>query len=83
MAAHVLSCGGSYVNINEALPGVLGNGKKGHLFQGNKGLKIKGTGEQRQFWGTGNIGNQDLNFEEQGNKVIHFRGTGIPPGRAS
>ena len=23
--------------------------------QGNKSLKLKGTGEQRQFWGTGNI----------------------------
>ena len=25
------------------------------LLQGNKSLKMKGTGEQRQFWGTGNI----------------------------
>ena len=25
--------------------------------QGNKGLKLKGTGEQRQFWGIGNIEN--------------------------
>ena len=31
--------------------------------QENKGLKIRGIGEQRQFWGTGNIENQDFVFE--------------------
>ena len=29
--------------------------QKGHLFQGNKGQIMGGTGEQRQYWGTGNI----------------------------
>ena len=38
--------------------------------QGNKILKLKGTGEQRQFWGTGKIENQDLNFGEQGKMPI-------------
>ena len=47
----------------------MGGGK-----QGNKGIyfrgtmeqrsKLRGTGEQRQFWGTGNIGNQDFDFRE-------------------
>ena len=59
--------------ISEALPGVLGNrGTRAFFFQGNKCLKIRGTGEHRQFWGTGNIENQDFIFGEQG----HFsRGT--------
>ena len=43
--------------------------------QGNKGLKIRGTGEHRQFWGTGHIENQDFVFGEQGNKAIFSRGT--------
>ena len=34
--------------------------------QGNKSLELKGTGEQRQFRGTGNIENQDFGFGEQG-----------------
>ena len=35
---------------NEALPGVLVNrGKKVHLSQGNKGQRLRGTGEQRQY----------------------------------
>ena len=36
---------------------------------------MKGTWEQRQFWGTGNIESQDFNFGEQGNKAVYFRGT--------
>ena len=28
-------------NIREALPGVLGTGETGHLFQGNRGTKAK------------------------------------------
>ena len=54
--------------------------------QGNKDLKQKGTGEQRQFWGTGNIESQDFDFGEQGeNADVSFRGTReqVPPGRAS
>ena len=31
---------------------------------------MRGTGAQRQFWGTGNIGNDDFDFGQQGNKVI-------------
>ena len=38
--------------------------RHGALEQGNSGLNLRGTGEQRQFWGTENIGNQD--FGEQG-----------------
>ena len=56
----------------EALPWVLGS--RGMPFisgkQGNKSLKLKGTGEQRQFWGTGNIENQDFDFGEQGKMPI-------------
>ena len=42
---------------------------------------MRGTGEQRQFWGTGNIENQDFGFGEQGTKAIYFRGTRelVPP----
>ena len=50
-------------------------GEKGQFFsgeQGNKGLKIRGTGEHRQFWGTGNIENQDFVLGEQGNAAIFF-----------
>ena len=38
----------------------------------NKSLKLKGTGEQRQFWGTGNIENQDFDFWEEGKMPIFF-----------
>ena len=68
------------------LPGVLGNkGIRPFISgeQGNKSPKLKGTGEQRQVWGTGNIENQDFDFREQGKMLIFFKGTGIPPGRAS
>ena len=65
----------------EALPGVLGNRGTKAFFQGNKGLKIRGTGEHRQFWGTGNIENQAFVFGGQGNKAIFFEGTReqVPP----
>ena len=58
----------------EAFRRVLGNRGKRTIFsgeQGNKGLKIRGTGEHRQFLGTGNIENQDFVF--WGNKAF-FRG---------
>ena len=33
--------------------------------QGNNVLKMRGTGEQMQFWGTaGNVGNQNFRFGE-------------------
>ena len=67
----------------EALPGVLGNRGKGYLFEGNKGQILRGTGEQRQYWGTGNIIKQIFDFGEQEKKPIYFRGTReqVPPGR--
>ena len=37
---------------------------------GNKSLKLKGTGEQRQFWGTGNIENQYFDIGKQGKMPI-------------
>ena len=75
----------------EALPRVLGNrGIRPFISweQGNKSLKLKGTGEQRQFWGTGNVENQDFDFGKQGNVDFFFRGTKeqVPPtptGRAA
>ena len=63
--------------ITEALPGVLGNrGIRPFISgeQGNKSIKLKGTGEQRQFWGTGTIENQDFDFGEQGKMPIFFQG---------
>ena len=52
-----------------------GFGEQGkcHLFQGNRGIKAKFRGEQRQYWGTGNIRKQKL--REQRSKPIYFRGT--------
>ena len=37
-----------------ALPGVWRNRGKEHLFQGNKGIKAKILGEERQYLGIGN-----------------------------
>ena len=65
-----------------------GIGEKGHLFQGNRGTKAKslrGTGEQRQYWGKGNIRNirkQIFDFwgtGEQANLFQGNKGTGTPP----
>ena len=69
---------------DEALPGVWGNrGTRAFISreQGNKGQFLRGTGEQRQYWGTGNIENKFSIFGEQGNKPIYFRGTReqVPP----
>ena len=70
---------------NEALPGVLGN-RGTRVFisgeQGNKGKILRGTGEQRQYWGTGNIRKQIFYFwgtGEQANLFQGNKGTGIPP----
>ena len=67
-------------------------GNKGNFFRGigEQRPKKRGTGEHRQFWGIGNIENQDFVFGEQGNKVIFSREQGntypptpAPNGRAS
>ena len=72
--------GGGY--SDEALPGVLGNRGKGHLFQGNKGQILRGTEEQKKIFG--NREHKKFFFSifwEQGNKPIYFRGTReqVPP----
>ena len=41
--------------------------------QGNKSLKLRGTGKQGQFSGAENIENQNFDFEEQG-KMPFFSG---------
>ena len=53
--------------------------------QGNRGIYSKrkrkqrstngGKWEQRKFWGTGDIENEDFDLGEQGNKATYFRGT--------
>ena len=56
----------------EALPGVLGNRGKGAFIsgeQGNKGQILRGTGEQRQFCGTGNIRKQIFDFGGTGEQA--------------
>ena len=74
---------------SEALPGVFGNrGTRAFISgeQGNKGQILKGTGEQRQYWGTGNITKQIFDFwgtGEQANLFQGNKGTCTPPGRAS
>ena len=72
----------------ETLPEVLGNrGIRPFISgeQGNRSLKLKGTGENRQFWGTRNIENQDFDFGEQGKMPIFSgeQGNMYPTGRAS
>ena len=61
--------------------GFWGTGGQGHSFQGNKGQILRGTGEQRQYWGTGNIENKFSIFGDQGSKPINFRGAReqVPP----
>ena len=62
----------------EVLPGVLGNrGIRPFISgeQGNKSLKLKGTGEPQQFWGTGNTENQVLILGNKGKMLIAARGT--------
>ena len=63
-----------YDDNREALPGILGNKGKRHLFQGNKGQLLGGSGIQKQYWGTGNTRTVSI-FREQGIKPIYFRGT--------
>ena len=70
----------------QALPGVLGNrGTRALIFgeQGNKGQILRGTGEQRQYFGTGNIRKQIFDFGgtgEQANLFQGNKGTGTPLG---
>ena len=61
----------------EALPGVLGNrGNRAFISgeQGNKGQILRGTGEQRQYRGTGNIRKQIFDFWETGEQANLFQG---------
>ena len=56
---------------DEAFPGILGNrGIRPSISgeQGNKSLKLKGKGEQRQFWGT-----RENAYFFQGNKGTDTR----------
>ena len=55
--------------------GELGN--KGIYFRGTGEQMpiLRGTGEQRQYWGTGNMENKFSILGEQVNKPIYFRGT--------
>ena len=74
---------------NEALPEVLGNrGKRASISgeQENKCQILRRAGEQRQYWGTGNIRKQIFDFwgtGEQANSFLGEQGNRYPPGRAS
>ena len=49
------------------------HGNKGIYFKGTREIrseKMRGTGAQRKFWGTGNIGNDDFDFGQQGTKQL-------------
>ena len=73
-------------SINEALPGVLGNRGKRVFISGeqwNKGQILRGTGEQRQYWGTGNIRKQIFDFWGTSQFISGEQGNRYPPGRAS
>ena len=71
-------------SINEVLPGFWGNRGKGVFIsgeQGNKGQILRETGEQRQYWGTGNIRKQIFDFWGKGEQAFLFqgnKGTGTP-----
>ena len=50
--------------------------------QGNKGQILRGTGEQRRYWGTGNIRKQIFDIWGTGEQANLFQGnteTGTPP----
>ena len=70
---------------SEALPGVWGNrGNRAFISgeQGNKDQLLRWTGEQRQYWGTGNIRKQIFHFWGTGEQANLFQGnkeTGTPP----
>ena len=88
--AHAIRIWGLYLSftsgVAEALPGVLGNrGTRAFISreQGNKGQILRGTGEQRQYWRTGNIRKQIFDFwgtGEQANLFQGNKGTGTPLG---
>ena len=66
--------------------GFWGNRENRAFISGEQRPNIEGTGEQRQYWGTGNIRKQIFDFwgaEEQANLFLGNKGTGTPPGRAS
>ena len=53
---------------------------------GSKGQILRGTGEQIQYWGTGNIRKQIFDFMGKGEQANLFqgnKGAGTHPGRAS
>ena len=54
---------------------------RGFVEQGKQGIYIRETGEQRQYWGTGNIRKQIFDFwetGEQANLLQGNKGTGTP-----
>ena len=63
--------------------GFWGQGNNGIYFreQGNKSQILRGTGEERQYWGTGNIENKFSIFLETGEQAILFQGNKeqVPP----
>ena len=65
-------------SISGALPGDWGKRETKYLFQETTETKIYKLGEhgnKGNFRGTGNIGNEDLDFGEHGNKAMYFRRT--------
>ena len=51
-----------------------GTGEKGYLFKENNGQILRGTGEQRKYWGTGNIRKQIFDFWGTGEQANLFQG---------
>ena len=47
--------------------------------QENKGQILRGTGDQRHNWGTGNTRKQVFDFRGTGTQANLFRGTCVPP----
>ena len=63
--------------IKEALPRVLGNMGKRVFISGEQGIKgqiLRGTGEQREYWGTENIKKQIFDFGGTGEQANLFQG---------
>ena len=76
----------SVASILRPSQGFWGNRENGYLFQTNAMFRVK-KGEQRQYWGTGNIRKQIFDLGgtgEQANLFQGDKGTGTsPPGWAS
>ena len=87
-APRLLFGNGCVLLDNEALPGVMGTGEQGHLFQGNREQRpiFQGNRGTKTILGNREHRKQIFDFlgtREQANLFQGEKGTCTPPGRAS